>query len=83
MTPLANRSDLNFSFFDQPLQANRLAPTAKGAVPTTNSSGVTTINITGTALLVGATGSIDIDNSDGSTTQSPSAIGVTAVVVVA
>jgi hypothetical protein len=83
ITPLANRSGLVFSFFDEPLQVNRTAPKAQGSVPTTDGAGVTTINVTGTALAPGAWGSIDIDNSDGTPTQSPPPIGVTAVVVVA
>ena len=66
----ANLTGMKWAFFDQTTPDTLLAPTAKGTGATTNSSGVLTLNITGTQLAVGSRGWLIFSNSDGTATQS-------------
>jgi plastocyanin len=81
-SPAANLTGLKWAFFDQVNPGSFATPTAKGTSGTTNSSGVFTTSITGTALTVGATGWLMITNSDGTTTQSPACKSFCAPVTV-
>lgn len=63
--PLANATGLRCSFFDQPLPDSFLAPVYRTATATTNSSGVLSLTLTGSALASGAVGWLDVTNSDG------------------
>lgn len=65
----ANLTGMKWAFFDQTTPDNLLAPSAKGTLATTNGSGVTVLNITGTQLPPGATGWLVFSNSDGTATQ--------------
>lgn len=64
-----NLTGMKWAWFDQVTPNNLLAPTAKGTLATTNSSGVAVLNITGTQLPPGATGWLVFSNSDGTATQ--------------
>ena len=69
-TPAASLTNLKWAFFDQATpNLFTAAPSAKGAVETTDGSGVLTITITGTALRVGDIGYLIVTNSDGTVTQ--------------
>lgn len=72
-TPAASKTGLSWAFFDQVTPGSFLAPTAKGTGASTNGSGVFSVSITGTALLVGATGYLIVSNTDGTPGQSPAA----------
>lgn len=82
-TPRANLTGLKWAFFDQVTPDLFAAPTAKGAGETTDGAGVLALNITGTALAPGAIGWLDVTDSDGTITQSPSAKAFSGPVVVA
>lgn len=66
----SNYTNLDWSFFDQTQPHSLLAPTAKGSGASTDSSGVLTLSIVGTALAVGAIGWLIVSNSNGDPTQS-------------
>lgn len=70
-TPAASLTGLKWAFFDQVTPDLFLAPVAKGAIETTDGSGVLVIPITGTSLIAGQTGWLTITNSNGSASQSP------------
>ena len=61
----ANLTGLKWAFFDQSTPDLLAAPTAKGAVETTDASGVLVLNIAGTSLAPGAVGWLVVSDSDG------------------
>lgn len=69
-TPRSNLTGMKWAFFDQTTPNNLGMPSAKGVSATTNSAGVTVVNITGTGLAPGAIGWLIFSNSDGTATQS-------------
>lgn len=69
-TPRANLTGMKWAFFDQTTPNNLGMPSAKGISASTNSAGVTVVNITGTGLAPGAIGWLIFSNSDGTATQS-------------
>ncbi|MDR7331759.1 hypothetical protein [Roseateles asaccharophilus] len=81
-TPAASKTGLSWAFFDQVTPGSFLTPTAKGTGASTNGSGVFSVSITGTALLVGATGYLIVSNTDGTPGQSPAADVFSGPVVV-
>lgn len=66
-TAIANLTGLKWAFFANVTPDLFVAPEAKGAVETTDASGVNVISFT-SALAVGATGWLTITDSDGSAT---------------
>jgi len=70
-TPAASLTGLKWAFFDQVTPDLFAAPVAKGAVESTDGSGVLVLDITGSALAPGAVGWLVVTNSDGTTSQSP------------
>lgn len=72
-TPAASLTGLRWAFFDQPLPNNMVAPVAKGTGETTDGSGVLVLDITGTALVVGAVGWLIVTDSDGNPATNHSA----------
>jgi hypothetical protein len=82
-TPAASLTGLKWAFFDQVTPDLFLAPVAKGAVETTNASGVLVIPITGTSLIAGQTGWLTITNSNGSASESPAHKAFSGPVVLA
>lgn len=70
-TPAASLTGLKWAFFDQVTPDLFVAPTAKGAIETTDGSGVLVIPVTGTSLIAGQTGWLTVTNSDGTVSQSP------------
>lgn len=68
-TPAAGLTGLRWAFFDQVQPSGFLAPVAKGSGASTNGSGVFSVNIAGSALAVGATGWLEISDSDGTVGQ--------------
>lgn len=66
----ANLTNMKWAFFDQASPDLLLAPVAKGAVETTNGSGVLVLDITGSTLLPGAVGYVIFSNTDGTVAQS-------------
>lgn len=64
-TPEANRTGLNWAFYDEPTPDLFTSPSAQGSGASTNGSGVVTLDISGTSLAPGATGWLTISNSDG------------------
>lgn len=81
-TPAASLTGLRWAFFDQALPNSMAAPVAKGTGASTNGSGVFSVSITGTALLVGATGWLVVTNSDGTVSQSGGCKGYSGPAVV-
>lgn len=81
--PSANLTGLRWAFFDQALPNLLATPTATGTNGSTNSSGVITVNVTGTTLTAGATGYLIVSDTTGSVTQSPSCKAFSAPVLVA
>jgi len=65
-TPAANLTGLQYAYFDQNLPSSLAAPIAKGSNASTDANGNFSISIAGTASLVGATGFLIIDNTNGS-----------------
>lgn len=65
-TPAASLTGLKWAFFDQANPQSFAAPTAKGSAGSTNSSGLLTLSITGTALTQGATGYLIVTDGTGS-----------------
>ena len=61
----ANLTGLKWAFFDQSTPDLLAAPTSKGAVETTDASGVLVLNIAGTSLAPGAVGWLVVSDSDG------------------
>jgi hypothetical protein len=64
-SPAASLTGLKWAFFDQVTPDTFEAPVAQGSAGSTNSAGLLTVSITGTALLTGAVGWLDVTNSDG------------------
>lgn len=81
-TPAANLSSLKWAFFDQVSPGSFVAPTAKGTIESTDSTGLLVIDVTGTSLTAGQTGWLIITDSDGTTTQSPAAKAFSGPVLV-
>ena len=70
-TPAASLTGLKWAFFDQATPDLFTAPSAKGAIETTNGSGVIVIPVPGTTLTPGQVGWLTVTDSNGTTTQSP------------
>ena len=66
----AGLTGMKWAFFDQNTPDAMLAPTAKGTAASTNTSGILSLNVTGTQLVPGAAGWLIFSNSDGTATQS-------------
>jgi len=66
----ANLTGMKWAFFDAVTPDALNAPSAKGTGASTNSSGILTLNITGTQLPPGSTGWLIFSNSDGTASQS-------------
>lgn len=81
-TPAASLTGLKWAWWDEPRPDLFSAPTSKGAVESTDGSGVLTITVQ-SALSSGGIGWLTITNSDGTTTQSPAARAFSGPVVVA
>jgi hypothetical protein len=81
-TPAAGLTGLRWAFFDQSTPNNFVAPVAKGSGASTNGSGVFSVSIAGTALSVGATGWLEVTNSDGDVAQAGGCKGFSGPVVV-
>lgn len=64
--PLPGLSGLKWAFFDAATPDLFAAPAAKGAVESTDGSGVLVLDITGTTLIPGQTGWVIVTDSDGS-----------------
>lgn len=82
-TPRASLTGLKWAFFDQPTPDLFAAPTAKGNGESTNGAGQLVLDITGTALVPGNSGWLDVTDSDGTTAQAPPAKAFSGPVVVA
>lgn len=81
-TPAASLSGLKWAFFDQ-MPGSFLAPVAQGTTESTDGSGSLVLDITGTTLAAGGTGWLVVTNTDGTTSQSPSAKAFAGPVTVA
>lgn len=81
-TPVPGLSSLRWAFFDQTNPGSFTAPSAKGTAETTDGAGSLVIDISGTTLAAGAVGWLVITDSDGSTTQTPSARAFSGPVLV-
>jgi hypothetical protein len=82
INPSANLTGLKWAFFDQVNPGSFVAPTAKGTSGTTNSSGVFTTSVVGTALSVGQVGWLLITDSDGTVSQAPPGKAFSAPVII-
>lgn len=82
-TPRASLSSLKWAWFDQVTPDLFVAPTDKGAVESTDASGVLVLSLPNSALSIGAVGWLTITDSDGTTSQSPSAKAFSGPVTVA
>ena len=80
--PAANLTGLKWAFFDQVNPGLFTAPTASGTSGTTNSSGIFTVNVTGTTLSAGQIGWLLISDSDGTVSQAPPGKAFSAPVVI-
>jgi hypothetical protein len=78
----SNLAGMKWAFFDQPRPDLLSAPVAKGSAESTNSAGVLVLDITGTALLSGATGYLVFSNTDGTASQAGQIAFAGPVVVV-
>ncbi len=82
-TPAASLTNLKWAFYDQATpDLFTAAPVAKGAVETTDGSGVFSASITGTTKRVGEIGYLIVTNSDGTVTQGAALKAFAAPVVV-
>ncbi len=68
---IPNLTGLKWAFWDDPIVNTQVAPTVTGTGATTDSSGVFTVSLAGSALGVGDTGWVEITDSDGTVSQSP------------
>ena len=81
-TPVVGASGLRWAFFDEVTPDVFSNPIAKGTGESTDATGALSVDITGTTLAPGSTGWLIVTNSDGTTTQSPSAKAFAGPVVV-
>lgn len=72
-TVRASLSGLKWAFFDNTTPDSFTAPTDKGAVETTDGSGVLEISVPNSTKANGETGYLVVTDSDGTTSQSPAA----------
>lgn len=70
-TPAASLSSLKWAWFDQVTPDLFSAPTDKGAIETTDGSGVLSISIPNSTKTSGQVGWLIVTDSDGTTTQNP------------
>jgi len=70
-TPAASLTGLKWAWFDQITPDLFVAPTDKGSVGSTNSSGVLALTLPNSTKTSGQIGWLVVTNSDGTTTQSP------------
>lgn len=82
-TAAANLSGLRWSFFDQATPDLFTAPSAKGSGETTDGSGLLVVDVSASSLAAGQTGWLIVTDSDGTTTQNPSARAFSGPAVVA
>ena len=82
VNPSANLTGLKWAFFDQVNPGSFVAPTAKGTSGTTDSSGVFTTSVVGTALSVGQVGWLLITDSNGTVSQAPPGKAFSAPVII-
>lgn len=81
-TPVASLTGLKWAWFDQVTPDLFVAPTDKGAVETTDASGVLVLSLPNSALAAAAVGWLVVTDSDGTVGQSPIAKMFSGPVVV-
>lgn len=79
--PLANRTGLKWAFSGQSAPGALNHPEDQGTTATTNSSGLLTLTVH-TSLSSGGTGQLQVTTTDGTTSQTPTAIAFCGPVTV-